>query len=285
MPEGDSIFRAARTLHRALAGRVVTRFESVFPHLTRIDEDAPLIGRTIERVDSVGKHLLMHFSGDLVLRTHMRMSGSWHIYRPGEPWQRHAGDMRIVIGTDAFVAVAFTVPVAEFETPHTLQRYESIGSIGPDLLSPDFDAAAALTRLREHDAGDIAETLLNQRAMSGIGNIFKSEVLFVTRINPFAAVASLTDEQLQQIMQTARRLMHANVTAASGHGITTYQSLRGTTARAAPEDRLWVYSRGGKPCRKCGTPIAYRKHGPYARGTYWCPRCQAEPPLHPTSSA
>ena len=87
MPEGDTIFRAARTLDRAFAGQTVTRFESVYPTLTRVHEDAPIVGRTIDRVDSVGKHLLIHFSGDLVLRTHMRMSGSWHIYRHGERWQ------------------------------------------------------------------------------------------------------------------------------------------------------------------------------------------------------
>jgi endonuclease-8 len=283
MPEGDSIFRAARTLDRALAGRSVTHFESMFPHLTRVHEDAPLTGRTIEGVESVGKHLLIHFSGDLVLRTHMRMNGSWHIYRPGEPWQRPVGDMRIVIGTDAFVAVAFTVPVAEFQTPHKLQRHESIGSLGPDLLSPDFSAdttaniADILQRLRANNDEEIAEALLNQRVMSGIGNIFKSETLFVARVNPFVAVATLSDEMLQQIAETARRLLRANVGATAGHGIRTYSGLRGSAATAAQADRLWVYGRGGKPCRNCGTPISYRKQGPYARGTYWCPTCQPRP--------
>ena len=135
MPEGDTIFRAARTLNRALAGHVVTRFESVFPHLTRVHEDAPITGRTVDRVDARGKHLLMHFSGDLILRTHMRMSGSWHIYRPGERWLSHSGDMRIIVGTESFVAVAFKVPVAVFETERTIERNESLGSLGPDLLS------------------------------------------------------------------------------------------------------------------------------------------------------
>jgi endonuclease-8 len=274
MPEGDSIFRAARTLHRALAGHVVTRFESMLPHLTRVHEDASIVGRTIERVDSVGKHLLIHFSGDLVLRTHMRMSGSWHIYRPGEPWQRPRFDMRIVIATAQFEAIAFNVPIAEFETTHALQRDEAIGSIGPDLLAETFDEDEALARLRAHDAGDIAETLLQQRAMSGIGNIFKSETLFVARINPFARVPDLTDDQLRHVIRVARKLLKANVTAQSGAGITTYNGLRARTVRAEPDDRVWVYHRRGKPCRKCGTPIEGRKTGPYARGTYWCPRCQ-----------
>src|SRR5919106_705210 len=114
MPEGDSIFRAARALDRALAGRTVTRFESVFPQLTRVDADRPVRGRTIERVTSRGKHLLMWFTGDLVLRTHMRMHGTWHIYRPGERWRRPRHEMRIHLSTDAFEAIAFTVPVAEF---------------------------------------------------------------------------------------------------------------------------------------------------------------------------
>src|SRR5687768_14491881 len=101
MPEGDSIFRAARTLHRALAGHEVVRFESVQPALTRVHEDAPLTGRRIERVTAAGKHVLMRFSGDLVLRTHMRMNGSWHIYRPGESWRRPRRDMRVVVATAA----------------------------------------------------------------------------------------------------------------------------------------------------------------------------------------
>jgi endonuclease VIII len=274
MPEGDSIFRAARTLDRALAGDVVRRFESVLPALTRVDEDTPIVGRTIDRVDSVGKHLLMHFSGDLVLRTHMRMSGSWHIYRPGERWQRPAIDMRIVIATERFVAVAFNVPIAEFETEHTLRRDEAIGSVGPDLLAADFDVDAALQRLRAHDAGDIAETLLNQRAMAGIGNIFKSETLFLAGVNPFTPVPELSDDALREIIGIARRLLRANVIKRSGAGITTHFTLRSTSVRAEPDDRVWVYHRGGQPCRKCGTRILSKKHGPYARGTYWCPTCQ-----------
>jgi endonuclease-8 len=282
VPEGDTIFRAARTLNRALAGQVVTRFESMFPTLTRVHEDEPIVGRTIDRVDSVGKHLLIHFSGDLVLRTHMRMSGSWHIYRPGERWQRPPIDMRIVIATDQFVAVAFNVPVAELETEHTLQRDEAIGTIGPDLLADTFDPDTALQRLRHHDAGDIAETLLNQRAMSGIGNIFKSEVLFVAGIHPFTPVPDLTDDQLREIIRIARRLLKANVSSRSGDGITTYTGLRSARPGASPDDRVWVYSRGGQKCRKCGTRIAYRKHGPYARGTYWCATCQ---PARTTSTS
>src|SRR4026207_1910437 len=113
MPEGDTIFRAARTLHRALAGKPVVRFESVFPALTRVHVDTPLTAQSIDSVTASGKHILMRFSAGQVLRTHMRMNGSWHIYRPGEPWQKRFSEMRILIETDAWIAVAFNVPVAE----------------------------------------------------------------------------------------------------------------------------------------------------------------------------
>ena len=121
MPEGDTIFRAARAMNQALAGKKVKRFDSVLPKLTRIDEDVPLAGRTIESVNSAGKWNLIRFSGDLILLTHMRMNGSWHLYRPGERWQRPRSDMRIVIETADFVAVGFNVPVAEFHTEESLR--------------------------------------------------------------------------------------------------------------------------------------------------------------------
>jgi endonuclease-8 len=146
--------------------KTVTRFESVYPALTRVDHDRPLSGRRVESVASRGKHLLMTFSGDLILHTHMRMHGSWHLYRPGERWRRPARDMRVVVATDAYVAVAFNVPVAEFLTSRDLARHPAIQSLGPDLTDPGFDQADALRRIREHDAEAIHEVLLNQRALS-----------------------------------------------------------------------------------------------------------------------
>src|SRR3984893_4418833 len=122
MPEGDTIFRAARTLNKALGGKRVTGFESVLAQLCRVDTDAPIKGRTVQSVSSVGKWMLMHFSGDLILVTHMLMSGSWHIYRPGERWRRPRRDMRVVIATEDFEAVGFNVPVAKFYTERTLAR-------------------------------------------------------------------------------------------------------------------------------------------------------------------
>jgi endonuclease-8 len=277
MPEGDTIHRAAATLQRAIGGQIVTRFESVLPTLTRVDADAPLRGRSVERVEARGKHLLIWFSGDLVLRTHMRMNGSWHIYRPGERWQRPHRDMRIVIETAAMHAVAFTVPVAEFVTAHELLNHDVVADLGPDPLSDSFRADDAIERIQARGDMEIADALLDQKAIAGIGNVYKSEVLFGARINPFARVAALTPDQLAEIVAVAMRFMRANVGASATGGIVTYAGMRRTTGRADPSARLWVYGRAGQTCRRCGTPISCRKQGPYARSTYWCARCQPGP--------
>jgi endonuclease VIII len=274
VPEGDTIFRAARTLHRALAGRAVTRFESVFPALTRVDVDAPLTGRTIERVEARGKHLLMWFSGDLILRTHMRMHGSWHLYRPHERWQRPSRDMRIVVETDDFHAVAFNVPVAEFETAASLDRTRPLRDLGPDPLSGDFHGADAVERILSRTGIEIGDALLDQSAIAGIGNVYKSEVLFAGRVNPFAPVETLAREDAERLVNAAVRFMRANVGERASAAIETYRGLRRTTGRADRGGRLWVYGRAGKPCRRCGTLISRRKQGPHARSTYWCEQCQ-----------
>jgi len=280
MPEGDTLFRTARTLHRALAGQAITRFEAAHAHLVRVDDDAPLVGRHVERVEARGKHLLMWFSGGpggeaLVLRTHMRMSGSWHIYRVGESWRRPASQARIVIGTAAWVTVAFTVAEAEFVAAGDIDRHARLRRLGPDLLSPDFDADAAVSNLRALGALPIGEALLRQHAVAGAGNVFKSEVLFLCRVNPAVRVSALSDETLRAIVGRARTLLAANVTDTSRDGIGTYAGLRRTTRRSDPGARLWVYGRRGQPCRQCGTPVASAKQGVEARVTYWCPNCQA----------
>lgn len=275
MPEGDNLFRAASTLNRALAGTQVTRFESVFPALNRIDEDEPLAGRQVDSVAAAGKHLLMRFSGELVLRTHMRMSGSWHIYRPGEAWQRPSRDMRIVVATATFVAVAFNVHVAEFLRGKELERQRDLRAMGPDLLGERFDADEAIARLRARGGETIEVALLNQRVVAGIGNVYKSEVLFACGVNPFGLVSSLHEATLATLLQTARKFMKANVTATSPEGIVTYAGLRRTTGRSNAAERLWVYARAGLPCRNCGAAILSAKTGPDVRSTYWCPRCQA----------
>ncbi len=266
MPEGDTIFRAARTLDRALAGKPVVRFASVLPALTRIHEDHPVTGRTVDRVESVGKHMLMRFSGDLVLRTHMRMNGSWHIYRPGETWQRPGRDMRVLVATADFEAVGFNIPVAELLGGRDLQRHDELRQLGPDLLGPTFDAALALERARARPADEIADALLNQRIMAGVGNVYKSEVLFACGVNPFTPVAAVTDDELRRLIDTARRFLLANVHTGLAP-MTTYTGYRRTTRRSDPAERLWVYGRARLPCRRCGTAIRVEPQGRDARLT------------------
>jgi endonuclease-8 len=255
VPEGDTIFRAARTLNTALAGKTVRRFETVLAQLASVDDQEPIAGRTIEQVVPHGKHLIIDFSGGLHLRTHMRMNGSWHIYRPGERWKKRRDEMRVVIATDDWVAVAFNVPVAEFLNDRAIVRQNDLRHIGPDVLGDTFDAGEAFRRIRARPDTEIAEVLLNQRVIAGVGNIWKSETLFACRVNPFVRVADLTDDQVYCLVTSARKLMQRSTTAESRNNIA-------------------VYSRGGDPCRRCKTPIASRKQGIDARLTYWCPVCQ-----------
>lgn len=274
MPEGDTLFRAARALHRALAGRPVVRFETVLPRLARVDADAPIAGRTVEGAEAMGKHLLVRFSGGLVLRTHLRMSGSWHLYRPGARWRRPASAMRILIEVPDAVAVAFEVPVAEWIPAAALARHPALARLGPDLLSPAFDAAEAERRLRARPDAAIADALVDQSALAGAGNEFKSEILFVAGVSPFRRVAELTDAELRAVLATARRLLRENVPPPGPGGAETWRGGRRTTRRMDPRERAWVYGRGGRPCRRCGAPIAFARQGVHAQGTWWCPRCQ-----------
>jgi endonuclease VIII len=278
VPEGDSIFRSARTLNRALAGHVVTGFETAYAHLARVDADGPIAGRTIVRCESAGKHLLIVFTGDLILRTHMRMNGSWHLYRHGERWWRGPQSMRIRIDTADWVAVAFDVPVAEFVQEREVERRGPVAALGPDLLAGARrgDRGEAIRRLYACGAMPIERALLDQRVIAGIGNIFKSEVLFVAGVHPETAASALGEEGLGRIVDIAERLLRMNVGNTSSGGITTVRSLRQSIGRAGPDDRLYVYGRAGRPCRTCGTPIMMRKTGADARSTYWCPQCQRE---------
>lgn len=274
MPEGDTIFRSARALHRALAGKIVTRFETAYAHLASVDDDKKLAGRTVERVESRGKWLLMHFSGELILVTHMRMNGSWHIYRRGERWRRPRRDMRIVIETADWSAVGFAVPVAEFHSAASLLRKTMIPVLSQDLLKQDFDLRGAIAGVQEHADEKIADILLNQRVMAGIGNVYKSETCFICGVNPFRQVRTLDRSQLEQLIFTARKFLALNVAEEADGEISTYAGLRRTTHTADQSARLWVYGRRGEPCRRCGTPIEMRKQGAGARTTFWCPVCQ-----------
>jgi endonuclease VIII len=273
MPEGDTIYRAARTLHRALSGHVVERFETVLPALARVHDDHPITGRTVERVTAAGKHLLMRFSGGHVLRTHMRMNGSWHIYRPGERWQRARRDMRVLVATKEFEAVGFNIPDAEFVRTRDLDRHDDLRRLGPDLLGDTFDRTEAVRRIRERADAPIGDVLLNQRVMAGVGNVYKSEVLFACGVNPFVRVDALSDAQVECVVDTSRRFLQINVTERLAP-MTTYSGYRRTTRRDDPAERLWVYGRARKSCRKCGSTIQVKASGNDARLTYWCPVCQ-----------
>jgi endonuclease-8 len=278
MPEGDTIVRTARTLQLAIGGRHVTSFETVLPKLGRVNDDTPLTGRTVESVDAEGKWLLIRFSGDLILLTHMLMSGSWHIYRPGERWQRGRSHMRIVIGTAAMLAIAFDVPVAEFHTAKTLARRRGLHPLGPVVLKDDFDAQQAVANLAARPDLGIGAALMNQSLLAGLGNVFKSEVCFVCGIHPFRKVASLAHSGIEELVAAARKLMLENVsTYSSGHIVTVpgiRQSIRHTTRSADPDQNLWVYRRKGRPCRRCGAAIESQKDRYDARVTFWCPACQ-----------
>lgn len=274
MPEGDTIFRAARTLNRALAGSTVTKFETQLAHLARVDVDSSIAGRTIDGVEATGKWMRIYFSGGLILLTHMLMSGSWHIYRPGEPWKRGRYHMRVAIYTAQFVAVAFNVPIAEFHTSETIERHRSVQRLGPDVLAPKFDTARGIDQLKSCPDLEVGVALLQQSILAGIGNVFKSEVCFTSRVNPFRKIATLEPREFDALLENARKLMSQNIADSSRDGIVTYTGMRRTTGRSSPSERLYVYQRRGDPCRVCGTPILARKQGLDARTTFWCSHCQ-----------
>jgi endonuclease VIII len=278
MPEGDTIFRTARALGRALSGKPITGFRSTYPLLTRFDDSTPLAGQHVELVESRGKWLLIHFSGGGTLATHMLMSGSWHIYRHGEPWQKPPSHMRIVIENNDFVAVGFRIPVAQMHTPQSLARDRRIPRSTLDVLSAEFDARAAARRLLAHLDEEVADVLLHQEVLAGVGNVFKSEICFLTGLNPFRSVRTLSHDQAVEAIATAQRVLCANVLEDSGDKIVTFRGLhRRTTHESDPTASLWVYGRQRQPCRRCEAPIRRRLQGPDARVTFWCPRCQPMP--------
>ena len=265
MPEGDTIFRTADVLRAALLGRRVTAARAqARPGLRRVPDLSRVIGATVGSVEPRGKHLLIGFDNGLTMRSHLRMTGSWHRYRPGEPWRRPLRQATAILETAESVVVAFNTPVVELLTDADLRRSRSLTTLGPDLLSADFDADEALRRLRERDAEALANALLDQRAVAGIGNVYKSEVAFLEGLDPWAPVAVFSDPELRAALRTARRLLALNT--GGGARVTTGTTLRGHS--------LWVYGRVGRPCRRCGTRIEVARQGALARLTYWCPHCQ-----------
>jgi endonuclease VIII len=280
MPEGDTIFRTARALGRALIGKSITRFATEYAQLARANDDDPFTGQTIQRIEARGKWLLIYLSGHgetggAILATHMLMSGSWHIYRPGERWQQPHANARIILETADYLAVGFRIPVARMHTQESLARDRKIPQPTSDVLKEEFNAAAAIHRLRAHPNEEIADALLRQDVLAGIGNAFKSEICFLEGLSPYRTVATVSDHQLERIVATACRLLAANVLEDSGDTIVTYQGRnRRTTRNTDPGESLWVYRRNGEPCRRCGEPIQRVLQGKNARSTYWCPICQ-----------
>jgi endonuclease-8 len=271
MPEGDTLHRTAAGLRPYLVGRTVTGARTGGPGA--VPQIERVVGREIRSVEALGKNLLIRFDGALELRTHLRMNGSWHRYRPGERWRRPAARARLVLEVPGAVAVCFDAPVVELFEGRAEALHPALGRLGPDLLAPDFDRAEALRRLRDPARAEttIAEALLDQRALAGIGNVYKSETLFIERVSPFALVGRLGDLVLGRLVDRARELMVANVVAGRGpERVTTGRD----RAAAGP---LYVYGQAGRPCRRCATPIAVRRQGTdLPRATYWCPHCQPE---------
>lgn len=268
MPEGDTIWKAARALDQALAGRVVTGFRTTSPDISPAAERA-IAGRTVAAVQARGKHLLMTFArdgDDVVLHTHMRMNGEWHIYRPGERWRRVASRARVVVETDAYVAPCFDAPVIELVRARDLARHPALAQLGPDAMTDGFDIGAARERMRAEPGREVGVALLDQRVVAGLGNVLKSETLFLARVSPFARVAALDDATVEALLAEGHRLLVAN-RAGSG---------RRTRAVLDRRQRLWVYGRAGEPCFACGTSIGSAQQGEDARRTYWCPACQAD---------
>ena len=218
---------------------------------------------SITKVEARGKNLLVLFDDGRVLHTHMRMTGSWHIYRPGERWQRPRRQARIVLATADFVAVCFDAPVVRLLRAGAAARDPKLRALGPDVLADDFDRAEARRRILALGGVEIGEALLRQSAVAGIGNIYKSETLFLCGADPFAPAGSLSERAVDRLLDTARRLMSANL---RGSARTTRPSLT--------RERTWVYGRRGRPCRRCRTEIRMRRQGADLRSTYWCPSCQ-----------
>ena len=264
MPEGDTIHRTAAALRSALIGKATTAFQA-----PRLEGIMPAPGSVIERVESHGKHLEIGWDDGCVLHTHMRMSGSWHLYRPGEHWRKSSRQMRVVIEVPGWQAVCFSAPVVETYRAGALSRHPVTGGLGPDLCKEDADVAECVSRMARYCDRELtaAEALLDQRVACGVGNVYKSEVLWACELDPFTPVGALDGGQRTRLIEVAAGLLRANLDTPTR-----------VTATGSPEG-LAVYGRFGKPCLRCSTPIEVRKHGEQARVTYWCPNCQLFLPL------
>ena len=275
MPEGDTIFRTAASLRRWLVGRTVTATRSTMPGVSL----EGLVGTTVTSVVARGKHLLISFAPDdaveqpgrvCVLRTHMRMTGSWHVYSLADRWQRPTRQARLVVECSDRVAVGFNIPDAQLETEAVIERGRGLRTLGPDVLVEPFEDAEMLRRARlRPPATAVGELLLDQRVVAGIGNIYRNESLFLQGRHPWTPVGSIDGDRLVDLVRQAAALMHANLGPADARDFG-----RGASV-------TWVYRRSGRPCRRCGTAIRSRAQGEQARIAYWCSVCQPEPIARP----
>jgi endonuclease-8 len=269
VPEGDTVWLAAKRMHAALAGGTLRRGEFRVPQLATVD----LTGATVREVVPRGKHLLVRFADGRTLRTHFRMDGSWHIYRPGTKWRGGpAYDIRVVLGTEAWECVGYRLH--DIALVPTADEDQLVGHLGPDVLGPDWDLDEALRRLRANPDEQIGVALLDQRNLAGIGNIYKVESLFICGVHPWTRVADVPD--LASLITKARTLMLAN----------REHPEQNTTGLPGRGQDHWVAGRRGRPCRRCGTTILLGDQGPdtQERVTWWCPTCQAaRSPIDPSA--
>ncbi len=263
MPEGDTIWQTARTLRGDFAGRTVLSAHSSLPEVDVALRGLRIVGKSVQDVAAEGKHLKIIFAGGPVLHTHLGMHGSWHVYRKGSRWRRPAWSARFVLETNEAIAVCFDAPLVELLSASRTADHPALVRLGPDLLSEEFDRGEAFRRLRARAGQEIGAALMDQTVMAGIGNVYKSEVLFICGVNPFAKIADLEDAILESIVDMARKQMQRNLRPG-----------RRRTRSEISSERVWVYRRTGRPCARCGTLILHQKQGEQPRSTYWCPHCQ-----------
>ncbi|MFF3204135.1 Fpg/Nei family DNA glycosylase [Streptomyces sp. NPDC002962] len=268
MPEGDTVWQAARRLHDALAGKVLTRSDLRVPKYATAD----LTGRTVLDVTPRGKHLLTRVEGDLTLHSHLRMDGSWKVFTNDQRWTGGpAYQIRAILGTHDRTAVGYRLPVLDLL--RTADESRAVGHLGPDLLGPDWNPERALANLLSDPARSLGEALLDQRNLAGIGNVYKSELCFLLGVTPWLPVGTLPADRAAKLPALAKRLLEAN----RDHPV------RNTTGRSG--QNLFVYGRAPRPCLRCGTPVrvADQGDGSRERPTYWCPACQTGPAPAPGS--
>ena len=257
MPEGDTVWLTASNLNKAIAGQVLTGCDVRVPAFATVD----LTGEIVHDVESRGKHLLHHV-GDMTIHTHLKMEGSWHLYRPGSPWRRPVHQARIILSTADWVTVGFSLGIVEIVP--TTDEDDVVGYLGPDLLG-DFDASVATARLTADPAVPVFVALLDQRNLAGVGNVYANELCFLRGMLPTRPVGE--DPDAAATVALARKLLAANRGRVD----------RSTTGDLRSGRNAWVYGRAGKPCLRCGTRIRRGKLGATVlteRDTFWCPRCQ-----------